>query len=193
MKLSQLFKKHKKNVLNVVLILGLLLIVVVLFRYNTEKSSLKDNMLGNNKLSPNSKVLEEILPQPKGQSQESVGASPLSTLEKSNFLPVTGISTTKGGSKSCNSQKVIDPKELLPNDSNSEWAKINPASTDLKNMNMLSSGHHIGINTVGSSLRNANLQVRSEPAIPQVDVGPWNNTTIETDTLRRPLEIGGGD
>jgi len=45
---------------------------------------------------------------------------------------------------------------------------------------------------VSSSLRNANLQLRSEPANPQQDVGPWNNTTISPDINRRPLEIGSG-
>ena len=105
MKLSQLFKKHKKNVLNVVLILGLLLIVVVLFRYNTEKSSLKDNMLGNNKLSPNSKVLEEILPEPKGQPPKPLEFPPnpnppqLDEVGGANWLftgCAAGFSTRKG-------------------------------------------------------------------------------------------------
>ena len=81
----------------------------------------------------------------------------------------------------------------MPNDTNSEWANINPASNDLKNLNLLTPNQVIGINTVGSSLRNANLQVRSEPAIPKANVGPWNASTIETDTFRRPLEIGGCD
>ena len=47
----------------------------------------------------------------------------------------------------------------------------------------------MGIDTVGTSLRNANLQIRSEPANPQVKVSPWQQTTIEPDTNRRPLEI----
>jgi hypothetical protein len=46
---------------------------------------------------------------------------------------------------------------------------------------------------VGSSLRNANLQLRSEPIIPKTNTGPWNNTTIEADTYRRALEIDGCD
>ena len=63
---------------------------------------------------------------------------------------------------------------------------------DLKNVSLLKAGHHIGINTVGQSLRNANLQLRSEPANPQLNVGPWNQSTISSDTMRRPLEIGCG-
>ena len=47
------------------------------------------------------------------------------------------------------------------------------------------------VNTVGQTLRNANRQLRSEPPNPQVKVSPWLQTTIEADTNRRPLEIGG--
>ena len=47
------------------------------------------------------------------------------------------------------------------------------------------------MNTVGQTLRNANYQLRSEPPNPQVKVSPWQQTTIEPDTNRRPMEIGG--
>jgi hypothetical protein len=73
---------------------------------------------------------------------------------------------------------------------NSDWSNINPANADLKNINLLSAGQLIGINTVGSSLRNPSLQERSEPVIPKTNIGPWNNSTIDADTYRRPLEIG---
>jgi hypothetical protein len=56
----------------------------------------------------------------------------------------------------------------------------------------LKAGYHIGIDTVGQTLRNANLQIRSEPPNPQMSVGPWNNTTIESDFMRAPFEIGSG-
>lgn len=88
---------------------------------------------------------------------------------------------------------VEDPSSLLPNDVNSEWAKLNPVgSHDLKNVSLLKAGYHIGIDTVGQSLRNANLQLRSEPPNPQFNVGPFNNTTIGPDLIRPTLEIGSG-
>jgi hypothetical protein len=59
-------------------------------------------------------------------------------------------------------------------------------------VNLLRAGHWNGIDTVGSSLRNANLQVRSEPPNPQSPVSIWNNTTISPDMMRVPLEIGQG-
>lgn len=106
-----------------------------------------------------------------------------------------GASTnTYGLPPSCAKQQVVDPSELLPRDNNSEFSKLNPmGSGDLKNVSLLKAGHHIGINTVGQSLRNANLQLRSEPPNPQLNVGPWNQTTISPDSQRRPLEIGCGN
>ena len=62
----------------------------------------------------------------------------------------------------------------------------------MQNSEFLNAGHHIGIDTVGQSLRNANLQLRSEPPNPQESVGPWLNSTIEPDLMRVPLELGCG-
>ena len=61
----------------------------------------------------------------------------------------------------------------------------------LEDQNLLEAGYHVGVNTVGQSLRNANLQLRSEPANPQVKVSPWLQSTIDPDSNRKPLEIGG--
>lgn len=86
-----------------------------------------------------------------------------------------------------------NPADLLPKDTNSQWAQLNPAGKgDLANINLLKAGYHIGIDTVGQTLRNANLQIRSEPPNPQVNVGPWNLSTIEPDFMRVPLELGQG-
>jgi hypothetical protein len=86
---------------------------------------------------------------------------------------------------------AVDPSELLPADQNNEWAKLNPTGAgDLNSVNLLKAGFHTGIDTVGGSLRNANLQVRSEPPNPTNQVSPWGNTTIEPDLMRVPLELG---
>ena len=121
-----------------------------------------------------------------------VPANPLG--QNTASASASGASTdTYGLPPSCAKQQVVDPSELLPRDNNSEFSKLNPmGSGDLKNVSLLKAGHHIGINTVGQSLRNANLQLRSEPANPQLNVGPWNQTTITPDMQRRPLEIGCG-
>ena len=82
--------------------------------------------------------------------------------------------------------------DLLPNENGfSSWGDAAPETNALEGRNFLESGHHFGINTVGQSLRNANVQLRSDPSIPQVDVGPWMQSTIDQDTNKRQFEIGG--
>ena len=94
---------------------------------------------------------------------------------------------------SCFPKDQVMPQELLPHDNSSLWAQVNPQGVgSLKDKNFLQAGHHIGVNTVGQTLRNANLQLRSEPSNPQVHVSPWQQSTIEPDMNRKPLEIGQG-
>tara|TARA_Y100000389_G_scaffold125559_1_gene122924 strand:+ start:1385 stop:1963 length:579 start_codon:yes stop_codon:yes gene_type:complete len=108
------------------------------------------------------------------------------TLLDSEDDPVTGNSTPV----ECFPKGHLNPSDLLPSDKASEWSHANPVGKgSLDDQNFLSAGFHSGINTVGQSLRNANMQLRSEPANPQKKVGPWMQSTIEPDLNRKPLEI----
>lgn len=100
---------------------------------------------------------------------------------------------TKQVASDCFPKDRLTADDLLPQDAaNSKWAQVNPAGQgDLQDQNFLTAGFQIGVNTVGSSLRNGNLQLRSEPVIPQNNPWPIMQSTITPDTLRRPLEIGG--
>jgi hypothetical protein len=168
---------NSKSIFNVILVLGLVVLIVVIYNYNSKKTT-RDNMY-NSVSGPS--------PSRSDSSLNIVGLT--SNSDNNNFLNVSGLNQGGGGG-SCN-QSTTNPSDLLPKDINSDWSNINPANADLKNINLLSAGQLIGINTVGSSLRNPSLQERSEPVIPKTNIGPWNNSTIDADTLRRPLEIGG--
>jgi hypothetical protein len=88
-------------------------------------------------------------------------------------------------------QEVANPSELLPKDVNSQWASLNPSSQNSpQTPDLLQAGYHIGLDTVGQTMKNPNLQLRSDPVINKADVGPWNNSTVEPDLLRQPLEVG---
>ena len=90
-------------------------------------------------------------------------------------------------------QSVASPQDLLPKDQNSQWAALNPvAQGNIAAPDLLQAGYHIGLDTIGQTLRNANLQERSDPIIPKSAVGPWNQSTIEPDLGRVPLELGAG-
>jgi hypothetical protein len=69
-----------------------------------------------------------------------------------------------------------------------DWAALAPPDADLKERQFLAPEKFIGIDTVGSSLKNANYDIRSAPPCPKLNVGPWNNSTVTADPWRRPLE-----
>lgn len=84
---------------------------------------------------------------------------------------------------------------LLPNGGNGE-DKSMAGFSDCDTQNILAnnaflsvrSGGLIGTDTVAGSLRNANQSIRSDPPNPMLYVGPWQNSTIYPDLIRRPLE-----
>lgn len=168
-----------KSFFNVVLVLGLIILIVVIYNYNNKKTT-RDNM--NN-------MAGSVSMDSSGSKMGGNVVGLVSDQGNDNYMNVSGLnSQTNPG---CN-QQLTNPSDLLPKDMNSDWSNVNPANADLKNINLLSAGQLIGINTVGSSLRNPSLQERSEPVIPKTNIGPWNQSTIDADTLRRPLEIGSG-
>ena len=104
---------------------------------------------------------------------------------------VTGLGRTPS---SCYPQQQLKPEDLLPTDESKAIQEFNIAKPVgegiLQGVNLLDAGYHVGVNTIGQSLRNANQQIRSEPPNPQVNVSPWMNSTINPDLPRRPLEVG---
>tara|TARA_B110001469_G_scaffold100084_1_gene97284 strand:- start:155 stop:652 length:498 start_codon:yes stop_codon:yes gene_type:complete len=105
-----------------------------------------------------------------------------------------GQLAVKGGRtpSTCYPQQTLKAGDLLPEDESraiQEFNAAKPVADGIMAGNLLDAGNHIGVNTVGQSLRNANRQLRSEPPNPQVNVSPWQNTTIGPDLIRRPLEV----
>jgi hypothetical protein len=90
---------------------------------------------------------------------------------------------------SCQKKEPLTPKDLLPtNQAAEDFEKQNPDGEGiLKGVNYLDASYHVGVNTVGQSLRNANLNLRAEPPNPRVAVSPWLNSTIDTDLSRKTL------
>ena len=113
------------------------------------------------------------------------------SLGSNNYATVGMNNVVNKVPEQCFPKDIRDPSELLPKDKDSAWAKNVPAGQgELNTQNFLNAGHHLGVNTVGQSLRNANRQLRSEPPNPQVKVSPWLQSTIEPDINRRGLDIG---
>jgi hypothetical protein len=126
------------------------------------------------------------------------GVEQMSGNYSGNYVEASsGLSPAASGFESteqpqnCYPKKQLKASELLPNDPNSQWVQANPmAPGSIMDKNFLNAGYQIGVDTIGQSLRNASHDLRSSPPNPQVQVGPWNQTTIEPDVNRKPLEIG---
>lgn len=79
--------------------------------------------------------------------------------------------------------------DLLPKPSTPQVMDFGEfAPKALQGQNFLEPSKQVGVDTQGSSMRNANYQLRSDPPNPRMNVGPWMNSTIEADLLRKPLE-----
>lgn len=155
---------------NVVIFLAVVLILGLLYFYSNSKTDVLD------KMEDGSENNKEKQPSVKETSAQNVVPA-----------PSVGAGYT--------AQNVANPSDLLPQDKNSEWAALNPVAMNQGNVAMpdlLTAGYHIGLDTIGQTLRNANYQLRSDPIISKADVGPWNQSTIEADLARVPLEIGVG-
>jgi len=114
-----------------------------------------------------------------------------SLCEASSLNQMEGFQNGSQDPTTCFKRDRLTKDDLLPKDANLKWAQINPSSAgDITDKNFLTAGYHIGINTVGQSLRNANLQLRSEIPNPQVAVSPWLISTIEPDVRPVSFEIG---
>ena len=93
---------------------------------------------------------------------------------------------------SCFPQDVLTAEDLLPKedlDVIKQFSEESIGDGVLKGIELLAAGFHVGVNSVGQSLRNANQQLRSEPPNPQAEVSPWMNSTIGPDLQRKPLEL----
>jgi len=109
----------------------------------------------------------------------------------SRYDRVSGVNSGQNVPENCVKRENIDPNSLLPSTSDGSYDLSNlPSSTQNPNMLSITGSNLIG--GVSQVLRNANLQVRSEPPNPRVDVGPWQNTTIEPDLSRISFELGDG-
>ena len=85
----------------------------------------------------------------------------------------------------------VPPAALLPNEVpvTEDFGQFS-TDTILSGQNYLDPRSQIGYpETVGGVLRNANLQIRSEPANPRDPVSIWNLSTITPEQMRPLFEI----
>jgi hypothetical protein len=181
--LQQYVKSHQ-----VLTILASLVLLYAVYNYSSSKSMFPEYMSGSSASSKKGRG--------EGAGNGSAGRPPAQVDDSTIYSQLDSVNNSSskmmGLPPNCSGQANINPADLLPKDNNSSWNMKPMGSGDFLGVNLLNAGYLIGVDTIGSSLRNANLQVRSEPPNPQLQVSPWMNTTIEPDPFRAPLEIGCG-
>jgi hypothetical protein len=154
------------------IIVGIAVLALLGLFYNTSKNKNRSTYVPGS--ANTSEYVSDTLPQPYSESGTAA--------------PANGIVTNTYNMKA--SEPATNPL-MLPSDANSQWAALNPSgSGSLQNVNLLQAGSIIGMNTQGNCMKNANLQLRSEPTIPIAAVGPWNNSTIEMCSSSRQFDLG---
>lgn len=164
----------------VFIIVVVIFIIYLLMSYSVKKGTVKDNYANQ---------MSGPAPAAFAQSTMQQGASNAGMMSNASMPSKAAPSIGSGYV----GQPVADPSQLLPKDKNSEWSKLNPSmNSDPMIPDLLQAGSLIGLDTIGQTLKNANLQLRSDPIIVKQSVGPWNNSTYEADLGRVPLELGCG-
>ena len=182
---KELFKSTNGKWIFVIVLV--LFILWALMSYTNSKQLFMDNYedYSGSSLSSSSSKLSNYAPV--NSVQPTVQKAKVQPSVMSNAVNVTSNPNTYA------QQPVANPSDLLPQDKNSQWAALNPINNGNPIIpDLLQAGNLIGLDTIGQTLKNANLQLRSDPVISKMNVGPWNNSTYEADLGRVPLELGCG-
>jgi hypothetical protein len=120
---------------------------------------------------------------PSGASEHSLGG---------NAQPAEAVQGRHPSSAATYNESTLSAAELLPKGQvGASWAAVNPSGAgDIKGQNFLDAGYHTNTAVAGVSQtnRNASWDVRSEQPNPQGSVGPFLNTTIESNPFKRGLD-----
>ena len=174
--LSDLEKTLRAN--HILVILGAIVLVYAVYNYSDQKFVV-----------PYEPLQAEAGGRQNTAPPQAQGASGYSAVDAMTGQSGSGSAPSAGATN----LPVANPSDLLPRDTNNQWGSLNPAgSGDLLGQNLLSATFLTGIDTIGNTMKNANLQIRSEPPNPQLNVGPWNQSTFAPDLMRTPLELGCG-
>lgn len=142
----------------IMIILVIAILGFALYSYGFQKDLIQDNMEGEMEMP--SQSMEPPMPEEEKQTEKD---------------------TMKG------MKDTAAPADLLPKDTNDNFSDFTgDIKKNIQAPDLLTAGANMG--TIGQSLRNANQQLRADPIIEKTLQCPWNNSTIEADTSRKPLE-----
>jgi len=85
--------------------------------------------------------------------------------------------------------EIFNSQNYLPNEKsvNPDWFDVVPDAISVKNRHLINVSKPMGINTIGTSLRNPSYDIRGSPPNPKFVISPWLQSTIEPDNNFKSL------
>lgn len=81
-----------------------------------------------------------------------------------------------------NNTNTLKSGDLLPNEAPNDFNTFKINATYLDSNLAADAVHLVGVDTIGSTKRNASTDLRGNVPCPKFAVSPWNNSTIDPDT-----------
>lgn len=92
-----------------------------------------------------------------------------------------------GSNQDCNPEDLFDVDKYLPQEVNDDWFEVQPEPISVKNRHLINITKPVGINSIGTSLKNSSYDIRGAPTNPKTVVSPFLNSSIEPDLDLKPL------
>lgn len=101
-----------------------------------------------------------------------------------NFNPIdeTGgvlASYSGKGQSKHTPEDLFDANKMLPQETKNDWFEVMPEPIQVKNRHLINVTRPTGVNTIGSSNKIANYDLRTAPPCPKMVVSPWMNSSVE--------------
>lgn len=91
------------------------------------------------------------------------------------------------GNKKMTPDQLFKVDELLPQEVNNNWFEVMPEPIKVKNRHLINVTRPVGVNTIGTSLKNPSYDIRGTPPCPKFVASPWLQSSIEPDVNNKGL------
>ena len=88
---------------------------------------------------------------------------------------------TCGSNQDCAPEDLFDVDKVLPQEVHSNWFETPSHPVSVKNRHLVNVVKPIGVNTIGTSKKNASYDIRRAPPCPKKVLSPWLQSSIDPD------------
>lgn len=95
-----------------------------------------------------------------------------------------------GSNQDCDVEDLFNQENYLPQEQNDQWWESLDQNIPIKDRHLININKPIGVNTIGSSLKNQSYDIRGTPPNPKFAITPFNNSSIDPDVnIRNGLNL----